>query len=209
MLRKGEENIFNQKTLARAMSYAEYGAMIENLLAEGKTTGADHSPAMIEYTKLNVQRMKRGDATAVVAPPLAEMIRSISRPQIWVVLTEAWCGDAAQNLPLFPKMAALNPLVSLKFLLRDENPRVMEAFLTGGARSIPKFVVLDAETRAVLGQWGPRPAPMQALAADYKAGKMSKDEFQKTLHLRYAQDRFRALNDEMIVLFSDIVRRTS
>lgn len=196
--------LFNERRIAEAMTYAEYWALIEKLLSEGKTTGEDHSPAMIEYTKLNVQRVKRGDVHAVVSPPLAEAVRAISKPQVWVVLTEWWCGDAAQNVALFPKMAALNSNVTLKFMLRDNNPDVMDAFLTNGARAIPKFIVLDGNNYSVLGDWGPRPAYMQELAADYKAGKLSKDEFQKTLHLRYAQDKFRALNEEMAALFARI-----
>ncbi len=196
--------LFDESRIAKAMSYAEYWALIEKLLAEGKTTGDDHSPAMIEYTKMNVQRLKRGDMQAVVSPPLAEAIKAISKPQVWVVLTEWWCGDAAQNIALFPKMAALNPKITLKFLLRDENPDVMDAFLTNGARSIPKFIVLDGENHTVLAHWGPRPAYMQELAVEYKAGKLSKDDFQKALHLRYAQDKYRALNEEMTALFARI-----
>ncbi|MCS7085282.1 MAG: thioredoxin family protein [Bacteroidia bacterium] len=196
--------LFNEQRVASAMSYAEYWALIEKLTAEGKTTGDDHSPRMLEYTRLNMQRLKRGDAQATVSPPLAEAIRKIEKPQIWIVLTEWWCGDAAQNIALFPKMAALNPKITLKFMLRDQNPDIMDAFLTNGARAIPKLIILDGQTYEVLAHWGPRPAPMQRLAQDYKAGKTTREEFQKALHLAYFKDQYRSLNEEMTEIFAKI-----
>lgn len=52
--------------------------------------------------------------------------------------------------------------IELRIILRDKYPEVMDAFLTDGkSRSIPKVIVLDAQTLEVLGEWGPRPAQVQ------------------------------------------------
>jgi len=44
----------------------------------------------------------------------------------------------------------------------------MDAFLTNGARSIPKLLVLDSLTKEVLMDWGPRPSEAQQLMLDAK-----------------------------------------
>ena len=45
--------------IEKGMKVDEYIKMIDDLLAEGKTTGEDQSESMINYGKLNRQRMKR------------------------------------------------------------------------------------------------------------------------------------------------------
>ena len=59
----------------------------------------------------------------------------------WLVLTEAWCGDAAQSLPIINKMAEVSDNITLRLILRDENLDVMDQFLQNGrSRSIPKLI---------------------------------------------------------------------
>ena len=44
--------------------------------------------------------------------------------------------------------------------LRDDFPELMDRLLTKGKRSVPKLGLVDSEGW-VVGQWGPRPAPIQ------------------------------------------------
>lgn len=81
--------------LEKGQKYTEYRAMIDQLLSEEKTTGDNHSEAMIHYTKMNVQRMKRLDKTVKLTEETLANVAKIERPQTWVVITEGWCGDAA------------------------------------------------------------------------------------------------------------------
>lgn len=152
-----------------AMSYQEYRKLIEHLLGKNKTTGANQSDAMLHYTTMNIVRMERLDRTTRLREETRRIIRENQRPLIWLTLTEAWCGDAAQVIPVLQKMAEENPHIELRLLLRDEHPRLMDAFLTNGGRSIPKLIVLDAHSRKVLGTWGPRPAAAQELVLSGKA----------------------------------------
>ena len=54
----GIQDLIRNK-LEVSISYAEYRNLIDSLLAEGKTTGENHSEAYLNYTRMNVQRMKR------------------------------------------------------------------------------------------------------------------------------------------------------
>jgi len=192
-----------QDRLQTALCYGEYRALIDRLLAEGKTTGTDHSENMLEYTKLNVHRMNRIDRTVTLAPETVSVLKSLSRPVIWVVLTEAWCGDAAQNLPIIAKMADTTPMVTLKILLRDENLDIMDRYLTNGGRAIPKLVCLDAATLTDLFTWGPRPEPAQAMVRAHKADPQEPySEFVKKLQLWYAKDKGRSIQAEFRQLLS-------
>ena len=158
--------VFMRKFLDRSISFSEYLALIDELLAEGKTTGPKQSEAMFNYGRLNRQRMWRLEKTLELEPETVMMAAANERKMIWLVLTEGWCGDAAQNIPVIEKIAAESARIETRYILRDENPGLMDQFLTGGARSIPKLIALDAETLEVLGTWGARPLEAQQLYQD-------------------------------------------
>src|SRR5882757_3486636 len=95
--------------LQKSISYEAYSSLIDDLVTSGRTTGPDQSEAFIHYTQLNQQRMHRWDKTIQLLPSAETAIRSISTPQTWLVLTEAWCGDAAHVTPVLHALAVLNP----------------------------------------------------------------------------------------------------
>ena len=151
-----------------AMSYEEYSQQVSDLYERHETTGNDHSEAMLHYTSLNIARMKRLDRTTTLTETSIALLNQLQTPQIWLVITEGWCGDAAQIFPLVHTMANQSPSVTLKLILRDQHLDVMDAFLTNGARSIPILLVLDASTLEVLTTWGPRPSEAQTLMVEAK-----------------------------------------
>lgn len=194
-------NIFeaplNADVLEQAMDYDAYRALTEKLVAEGKTTGPNQSEFMIEYTKLNFQRMKRHEKTFELRESLKKQIEQVDKPQIWLLISEPWCGDAAQNVPQIAKMAEANPLITLKIILRDEHLDIMDAYLTNGGRSIPKLIAMDAKSGDELGTWGPRPALLQAKILEHKENpKMSQDEFIASVHKWYADNKNEELQNE-------------
>lgn len=190
-----------------SLTYSDYLRMTEELLAQGRTTGGHTSEEMVGYTRLNLHRMRRHDKQDAPSPALAEAARSIRAPQLWWVLTEPWCGDAAQIVPFIAKTAALNPLVDLQLVLRDENLALMDRFLTDGrSRSIPKWVVLRPDDLQVLGVWGPRPAPLQSLYAQWRSEPgLPFEQVAERLHRWYARDRNRTMDSE----FVDVLRRAA
>ncbi len=188
--------------LSSAYTYQQYRDLIEKLLSERKTTGENHSEVMIHYTNMNHHRMKRLDKTIELKPELVEKLKYFDREVIWLVLTEAWCGDAAQILPVFEKMAETSPNIELKFILRDENPGIMDDFLTDGrSRSIPKLICLDADSHEVLGEWGPRPEEAQDLFFSLRnQSELISQEVAERLHKWYADDKTQTVQEEFIRL---------
>lgn len=179
----------NHKTIEKSLSFAEYITLIEGLVAENKTTGTDHSEFMVDYTRLNLQRQRRLIKTTLLLDELRETLDSLQKKMVWVVLTEGWCGDAAQIVPVIAEIARYSDKIDLHLLLRDEHPEVMDAYLTNGGRSIPKLVCLEAGSLKELGSWGPRPAAAQQMVLDGKAMNLSKEEFIQRVHKWYADNK--------------------
>jgi hypothetical protein len=198
--------IITKEHLAKAMTYTQYRELIDILLAESKTTGTNHSEAMVEYTRMNAQRMRRVEKTTVLDNELVDLMLSVQNKMVWVILTEAWCGDAAQTVPALVKIADASPLIEVKLLLRDENPEVMDAYLTNGGRSIPKLIVLDANTMEEIDTWGPRPEPAQRLFTEMKEQGVPYKEFVEKLHGWYGKDRSQALLQEFKQLIPNWAR---
>jgi hypothetical protein len=119
---------------------------------------------------------------------------------LWLVITEGWCGDAAQNIPAIEKIAAESEKIETRYVLRDENLELIDRFLTNGARAIPKLIALDAETFEVLGFWGARPAAAQKLFDDLKAQGVAKPLIMENLQRWYNADAQTSIQKEFVEL---------
>lgn len=187
--------------LQNSISYVEYREIIQKLLSEGKSTGDEQSDEITHYSSLNEARMKRLDKTMYVADDVINDLSSLQKSYIWLVLSEGWCGDAAQILPIMNKMQLITPAIDLQIVLRDQNPKLMDAFLTNGSKSIPKLILLDKETLNILGSWGPRPQGASDLITSYKSQYGVVDETAKTeLQLWYLKDKGFSTQREILQL---------
>ncbi len=182
--------------IEKSMTFTEYLKLIDDLLLDGKTTGVNQSEAMFNYGKLNRQRMSRLEKTVEINESLREKARKSGRKQIWLIITEGWCGDAAQNIPIIEKIAAESPNFETRYVLRDENLTLMDAYLTNNARSIPKLIALDADSFEELGTWGPRPQAAMDLFIEMRARGLEKPLMMENLQHWYLADKTRAIQTE-------------
>ena len=177
-------------TLLNTFSYEEYRTKLKSLLAEGKSSGDEQSEDLLHYSQLNETRMNRLDKTIKITAENEQFLSSLETEYIWLVLSEGWCGDAAQILPIINKMAQKSNKVNLKIAFRDENPELMNLFLTNGGKSIPKLIIIEKETLKVVADWGPRPSQAIKLIVDYKAKFGIIDETAKTeLQMWFLHDK--------------------
>ncbi|WP_410220334.1 thioredoxin family protein [Pedobacter sp.] len=194
-------NIFDKE----ALTYEAYRKLVDDLLAEGKTTGEDHSEAMLHYSKMNVQRMNRVEKTTVLNEELTEALAQLKESYDLLVITEGWCGDAAQIVPVIYKMAAVsNGKLSLKLVLRDQNLPLIDAHLTNGGRAIPVLLILDKEGNLVLPKWGPRPVALQDLMGEWKKEGVVMPELAEKLHGWYAKDKTQHTQKELAALIKQL-----
>ena len=131
----------------------------------------------------------------------ATRARARAIPGRWHVLalTEDWCGDASNTLPVFDRLAEATPGLELRILLRDENLDLMDAHLTNGtSRSIPVLIIYD-EHFEERGWWGPRPAPIQEWVMAEGMKLDAKDRYRE-IRRYYARDKGRTSLDEFLSL---------
>ncbi len=195
-----QTNQIDKETIEKAFTYEEYRALIDDLLEQDMTTGENHSEAMLHYTKMNVHRMKRLDSRTKLSEGLVNKLQNLERDMIWLVLTEAWCGDAAQIVPVIEKIAKESEHITTAYILRDQNLGIMDQFLTNGkSRSIPKLICLDKNTLKVLGSWGPRPIVTQEFYKELKDDpEISGETAAENLHKWYAKDRTESTQTELL-----------
>lgn len=194
-------NSIIEKSLTSSFSYQEYRNHVTLLATEGRTTGNEQTEALVNYTKLNEARLHRLDKTMQVIDDVKTFLENLKKEYTWLVISESWCGDAAQILPILHKMAQISKKIELRIVLRDDNQDLMNLFLTNGTKSIPKLIILDKETGEVMSDFGPRPIDAKQLVVDYKATYGIIDETAKIeLQKWYLNDKGISTQKEIIAL---------
>ncbi|GAB4426941.1 MAG: thioredoxin family protein [Bacteroidia bacterium] len=190
-------NTVLQSYLPLSMSYEDYMALTEDLVARNTSTGAA-TPELAGFTKINLQRMRRVEKTLDLQPALMDFIAGMQGRYTWLLITEPWCGDAAQILPILAGIArASEGRIEFRAILRDEHPDLMDRYLTNGTRSIPMMVCIDRERIEEVGVWGPRPQAAIDLVRDAKQRGIPKDDFVKDLQQWYNQDKGQTIQQEI------------
>lgn len=200
--------IITPDLIASVLTYEQYVQLSTDRLAQGLSTADDphyNTPEILGYVKLNLHRMSRLAKQVSLTPALQAAMAQVPEPWTWLVLTESWCGDAAQIVPVLHRIADESPNVDIRFLLRDQHPAVINEYLTNGGRSIPKLICLRTRdltgpTLREIGTWGPRPAPLQALMNDWRAEKLTLAEAVERAQRWYNDDRTQAVQRELLTL---------
>ena len=192
-----------EEGLQKAISYTSYRKLISDLIASGKSSGPIQSEDLLNYSKLNDRRMTRLDKTIQLSHETLLALKKNDKPITWLVLTEGWCGDAAQTLPVINKIADESDLITLKIIFRDEHEELMSHFLTNGGKSIPKLIVLNSEND-VLNTWGPRPNIATKMVQDYKNTHGQLDAaFKQELQVWYNKDKGVNIQENMVGLLTN------
>lgn len=198
------------ESVLKGYSYVNYRKRISDLLLQEKSSGNDQSEELTHYSMLNDTRMNRLDKTMVISEENINKLVALKKKYLWLVIAEGWCGDAAQLLPIFNKMAGIATNIELKIVFRDENEKLMNLFLTNGAKAIPKLIVIEEEILKLGGSWGPRPKGASDLITSYKEQYGVLDETAKTeLQLWYLHDKGISSQNEIMDLMQAIDQNIS
>jgi hypothetical protein len=198
------KNLINN-SLKRGISYGEYRSLVNKLVEEHSTSGHEKTEDLINYTKLNDKRMKRWDKTVKISQDDEFKIKEFSNTITWLVITESWCGDAAHVIPVLNKIAELSQYIDIKILLRDDNPELMNAFLTNGGKAIPKVIMIDNESGEVIHTYGPRPSEATSFVNRFKAmhGKLTAD-FKEDLQHWYNNDKGKNIINDVTKILCEL-----
>lgn len=166
----------------------------------------DAAPTFEEYLETVVKNRELWHAVherVRLPDTVYERAGAISGAWHLVALSEDWCGDAVNTLPIVASVAR-EAGWDMRVLGRDDNLDLMDAHLTNGrSRSIPVVIVYDEHFREV-GWWGPRPGEIQSWVMD-EGLALSSPERYKVIRRWYARDRGKTTASEVI----DIVDRAA
>lgn len=199
-MRTAQVGKIEAEELDEAFRYEEYRNLIESRLGEERTTGDNRSEEMLHHSRMNLFRMKRLDRYLKLEPGMERRLGEMRRRMEWVVLAEGWDMDSAQILPVLNKMALACECVTLRILLRDHHLQLMEHVRSlAGIRGIPQLIAVDADSRDVLGTWGPRPRAVQQLVEEFKRSpEFTSREAAERLQKWYSDDRGREVQRELL-----------
>jgi len=182
-------------------SYPDYMDLMAQFVKLEITSGLILNAKLIETTKLNFSRMKRLNKTIPLPSNYDEIIKN-SEQQEWIVISEAWCGDSAQNLPGIAKFAENSKgKIKLRIAFRDNNPALIENYLTNGNKAIPKLIARNSEGNDLF-TWGPRPQKAIDIVEKWKANQQetTKEQMLINLYNWYNQDSCSNLFEELELL---------
>lgn len=184
--------------LEKGYSYPDYLKKIEDQLFDLNQLGDEKG--ISKYYSMNLKRIERLSKTFELTEKQKEQLKPIIPNFQLLVISEGWCGDAAQSMPVVN--AIMDELgVEQKIVFRDENPELMNTYLTDGAKSIPMFIGVDPEGNEVF-HFGPRPVAGMEMLAKHKENPevYTADEFHKDLQVWYNQDKGESTFHELLAV---------
>ena len=150
------KDFFADRRPHNGLTYADYRAHWREQKDQSAEGLDPDERKTLHYLNYNWERQAHVHDNYTPSDDLESAVDAIDEPQLWMVLTEPWCGDSAFLLPVIAEAAQLNDDVTLRILLRDDNLDVMDQYLTDGSRSIPKMAAFSDDGEELF-TWGPRP----------------------------------------------------
>jgi hypothetical protein len=188
------------------MDFQQYQLHFQSIINSDQPKPPYNEPDYLNYAKLNWSRQQRWIKVAQLNPDLVALVKRIDTPQQWIVITEPWCGDAAHTVPFIFMLSQQNPLINLDIQLRDTEPYLIDSYLSGQSKSIPKFVIRDMEGKDLL-VWGPRPAESQVLFDQLKASGADFEEYKIQLQHWYNKDKGVSFQEEIVQQFNLLLNK--
>jgi hypothetical protein len=184
------------------MNFSAYQHYFQSIIDSPNPSAPYDNPAYFDYAKLNWSRMNRWLKVGNLSDEIKETLSKIDIAQHWVVITEPWCGDAAHIVPFFQLITLWNPLIEIDYQLRDSEPFLINNYLTGQSKSIPKLVIRNEKDQD-LAVWGPRPAECQLLYSRLIAEQADFETTKTELQKWYNHDKGKLILEELNALLRE------
>ncbi|MDO4225493.1 MAG: thioredoxin family protein [Bergeyella zoohelcum] len=170
-----------EKYWNEAISFDEYIKETENRIQA--------NDEKLHYYELGMQRMNRALKTFKISDEQVENFKAKGFNGKIFIISEPWCGDASAIVPVVSKFFETNG-IEVKIFLRDNDPALINQFLTNGTQAIPKILFLDSQLN-VQKVWGPRPKYGMELLKKFKENptEYPREAFYNDLQVYYAKNR--------------------
>lgn len=142
------ETILNQ---SKPITLNDYHEHVEGILNEA----IEYDENLISYVKNNLELVEKLKFDLKINKKLFNFIQTVEEERTILVILEPWCLDAIILLPFFEALSTINDKIVIQIYLRDNNPELMNQFLTNGGKSIPVVFELDSSNQ-MIWKWGSR-----------------------------------------------------
>jgi hypothetical protein len=176
--------------------------MTETLTMRDRYLGAMEFEEMLAAVEKHADLWQSVWRRAVVSEEIVRRVAALGGAWHLLVLSEDWCGDAVNTVPIVARLADLAPNTDLRVLARDTNLDLMDTHLTDVSRSIPVVILLDEEFNEH-GWWGPRPRPLQEWVLG-PGTAIDKDARYREVRSWYARDKGRTTLEELVALMERV-----
>lgn len=191
---------FTAEILNKGQDYEDFIKLSDQIIEQKASYSPYDDPFYLSYTNANHRRRLKILKDIMLHKKLYNELAEGIRNWTWVVIDEPWCGDASFIVPVLKAMElAAGGDIEMKIFLRDENPEIMEQYLTNNGKSIPKLICLD-ENLNELGHWGPRPQNLSLLVKAWMAEAIDMNEKIKRVNRWYHKDNSESIQKEFIDL---------
>jgi thiol-disulfide isomerase/thioredoxin len=126
-----------------------------NLFSEW-SKGLSYSDFLAKYGKPNdLTRWQKTYDQTNLSPAQKELLAGFKRQMPVLCLAGAWCGDCANQCPIFARFAEAASKIDLRFLDRDDHADVQKALQINGGNRVP-VVVYFSEDGFEVARYGER-----------------------------------------------------
>lgn len=191
--------------IKESYSYSGYRKKVKRLSDINSHSGKGNYPDGREYARFNSFCMDRIEKKFKLSNELQTTLENLPCQFTWVVLVDSWSCDTAQNLPVIAKISECTPNIDLKIKFIDDDPKIMDEYLTTCGWAIPELICFNKTTGTEVGTWGPRPTKIMYMIEDYNRENVqfNHEKFLCNLHLWYARDRGNAVQQDLTDLLQE------
>ena len=184
--------------IKKGYSFDQYLERIEDELEE--QIELDDPKELVPLFAMNLKQSRDIRKNFRYNPGMEKKAKSYNADLKILVISEGWCEDAAQIVPIVDRLAETIG-VELKIVLRDENLALMEEYHTDGSFSVPMVIGVTPEGEEAF-RFGPRPAKAMVFTNRFKKDpdKYSKDDFIEDLDRFYLENHGQDIITEILEL---------
>lgn len=148
------------------------------------------------FIPINHYRMNRWLKKGQIDPEMKDRLERVKEKLRWVLITEPWCGDAAQASPFIYLMSKINSKFTLEIQLRDTDSEI-DKYPTNGNLSIPKLIIRNDENKDVF-IWGARPKTLEDYRKSLIASGIDTQELKIKEQQWYNEDKGESIVKEIL-----------
>ncbi len=127
-----------------------------------------------------------------------------------LIITVPKCGDSTATISVLEKYLKDTP-AEIRIVLRDDEPQLMDQFLTNGKRAIPVVIVMDADGNYLM-RFGPRSEKAQDIfeqhREDINEGRLEASDVRKKIRHFYARDRGKSILQDFTMKLNTTLKKT-